>query len=161
MSAGANHVLIVTQNGHVYGWGDNEFGQLGLGRLLQGDQDSFVEKPTILKDLQDKRVLMTASGRSHSLFLTGLGQVYAAGYNEFGQLGVKSEPLKIQQNKNDIMSSILDNYYYAKTKPTPQRVDVENVRFIAAGDSHSFAISDSSHYGTQTSNLCSWGWGAF
>ena len=104
---------------------------------------------------------MTASGRSHSLFLTQLGQVYAAGYNEFGQLGVKSEPLKIQQNKNDIMSSILDNYYYAKTKPTPQRVDVENVRFIAAGDSHSFAISDSSHDGNQTSNLYSWGWGAF
>jgi len=45
------------------------------------------------------------------------------------------------------MSTILENYYYIKTKPTPVRVDLENIRFIAAGDSHSFAISDSSHDG--------------
>ena len=50
-------------------------------------------KPTLLKDLLDKKILMTAAGRSHSLFLSELGQVYSAGYNEYGQLGIKSEPM--------------------------------------------------------------------
>ena len=86
-------MLSVSVNGQCYGWGDNEFGQLGLGTLLQSDDGAFMAKPTLLKDLLDKKILMTAAGRSHSLFLSELGQVYSAGYNEYGQLGIKSEPM--------------------------------------------------------------------
>lgn len=46
--------------------------------------------PTLLKDLSEKRVKMCAAGRNHSIFLTEIGQVYAAGYNEFGQLGLEN-----------------------------------------------------------------------
>ena len=88
-------MLVVGTNGQVYGWGDNEFGQLGLGRLLDGNVDNYVSQPALLQDLIDKKILMTACGRSHSLFLTVLGQVYTAGFNEFGQLGVKSEVARL------------------------------------------------------------------
>ena len=37
------------------------------------DSSSFVEEPTPLKDLLDKKIIMTAAGRSHSLFLSELG----------------------------------------------------------------------------------------
>ena len=72
IAAGANHVLAVTSTGQVYAWGDNEFGQLGLGRLL-GTESSYIETPTQLKDLLDKKIIMTAAGRSHTLFLSDLG----------------------------------------------------------------------------------------
>ena len=38
-------MLAVTLTGQVYAWGDNEYGQLGLGKLLDSDS-SFVETPT-------------------------------------------------------------------------------------------------------------------
>ena len=31
---------------------------------------------------------MAAAGNNHSLFLSELGQVFSAGFNEFGQLGI-------------------------------------------------------------------------
>lgn len=71
--------------GTCHSWGENEFGQLGLGKLLSSDDEAtYVSEPTLLKDLLDKKILMTAAGRSHSLFLTELGQVYSAGLNESG-----------------------------------------------------------------------------
>ena len=63
--------------------------------------------------------------------------------------------------QNDQYGGVLANYMYTMTKSTPQRVDVDNVRFITAGDSHSLAISDASNENTQQSELYSWGWGAF
>jgi len=41
-------------------------------------------------ELAEKEVKMCAAGKSHSLFLTYLGEVYSAGFNEFGQLGFHS-----------------------------------------------------------------------
>ena len=71
ISAGSNHVLAVSNTGMCFAWGDNEFGQLGLGNILS-TRDNFVAKPTLLKNLLDKKILMTAAGRNHSLFLTEL-----------------------------------------------------------------------------------------
>ena len=67
----------------------------------------------------------------------------------------------MKMNKNDASGGVLSTYLYSKTKPTPERVDIEHIRYIAAGDSHSLAISDSMHNKKPTSELYSWGWGAF
>ena len=72
ISAGANHVLAVSQDGRCFGWGDNEYGQLGLGRILAEDEN-LVPEPTLLKELTEKKILMAAAGGQHSLFLTELG----------------------------------------------------------------------------------------
>jgi len=44
---------------------------------------------------------MTAAGTSHSLFLTEVGDVYACGFNEFGELGLGILP-KILSGRNTI-----------------------------------------------------------
>ena len=41
---------------------------------------------------------MCAAGRNHSLFLTEVGSVWVAGFNEFGQLG--TEQSDDQRNNN-------------------------------------------------------------
>ena len=64
-------------------------------------------------------------------------------------------------NKDDQYGGILSTYLYSKTKSTPQRVEIEHIRYIAAGDSHSLAISDSIKDNQMNSELYSWGWGAF
>ena len=59
------HMFAVTDMGHVYGWGRNEKGQLGIG-------DAKDRKcPTLLKELTGHKVVSVATGRNHSLFLTG------------------------------------------------------------------------------------------
>lgn len=84
ISAGQHHVFAVSTDGLAFGWGRNDFGQLGIGTK----KESAVTKPVRLKHLQDKKIVMTAAGESHSLFLTELGEVYSCGFNEFGELGI-------------------------------------------------------------------------
>ena len=59
------HMFAVTEDGEVYGWGRNEKGQLGLG-------DTKDRKcPTKIKDINGYKVVKAATGKNHSLFLTG------------------------------------------------------------------------------------------
>ena len=59
------HMFAISDIGHVYGWGRNEKGQLGLG-------DTKDRKcPTLVKELTGHRVVSVATGRNHSVFLTG------------------------------------------------------------------------------------------
>ena len=97
VSAGSYHVFAVTQDGMTFGWGRNDFGQLGIG----SKKDTAVSKPTRLKYLQDKKIVMTAAGEAHSLFLTDQGDVYSCGFNEFGELGIGEIANINNGNQND------------------------------------------------------------
>uniref|UniRef100_A0A286X8D5 X-linked retinitis pigmentosa GTPase regulator n=1 Tax=Cavia porcellus TaxID=10141 RepID=A0A286X8D5_CAVPO len=63
-------------------FGSNNWGQLGLG------SKSDVKKPTCVKALKPEKVQFAACGRNHTLILTVVGNVYAAGGNNEGQLGL-------------------------------------------------------------------------
>lgn len=79
----AVHQLAVTTEGQVYAWGRNERGQLGINDLKDR------KCPTLVQGLSGYRVVSTAVGRNHSLFLTDKGQVLSCGDNKCGQCGVK------------------------------------------------------------------------
>jgi len=73
--------MAIADNGHVYAWGRNEMGQLGLG----DSKDRFV--PQLVKEITGYDIVEVATGKSHTLFLTSCGKVFAAGSNEQGQCG--------------------------------------------------------------------------
>jgi len=73
--------LAIADNGHVYAWGRNEMGQLGVG----DSKDHFV--PQLVKEITGYDIVEVATGKSHTLFLTSCGKVLAAGSNEQGQCG--------------------------------------------------------------------------
>lgn len=59
------HMFAVADDGKVYGWGRNEKGQLGLG-------DTKDRKcPALVTALSDYKIVKAATGKNHSLFLTG------------------------------------------------------------------------------------------
>lgn len=62
VSSGRNFVLARSSCGRVFSWGDNEFGQCGLGSL-NPDKLIIVPSPTILHDLRNVHVtkIFTAS----------------------------------------------------------------------------------------------------
>uniref|UniRef100_A0A452HP38 Retinitis pigmentosa GTPase regulator n=1 Tax=Gopherus agassizii TaxID=38772 RepID=A0A452HP38_9SAUR len=82
ISCGDEHTAIVTENGKLYMFGSNNWGQLGLGTK------NTINKPTCVKALKPEKVKLAACGRNHTLVYTERGHVYAAGGNSEGQLGL-------------------------------------------------------------------------
>jgi alpha-tubulin suppressor-like RCC1 family protein len=82
--AGGNGVdgysLALAENGDLFAWGSNEFGQLGLD---DSDKRMTPTKVDILS-----KITMMAAGSNHSFALRSNGQLFAFGRNDYGQLGL-------------------------------------------------------------------------
>ncbi len=92
ISCGLYHTVLLNEAGEVYVWGDNSFGQLGIGSA------SNKEIPVKVEGLED--IVMVSAGAYHTLALTRSGEVYAWGRNTYGQVGngttmVCGSPVKI------------------------------------------------------------------
>ncbi|XP_055040702.2 retinitis pigmentosa GTPase regulator b isoform X1 [Misgurnus anguillicaudatus] len=82
ISCGDEHTALITENGKLFMFGSNNWGQLGLGTK------TTVNKPTCVKALKSERVMLVACGRNHTLVYTSHGNLYASGGNNEGQLGL-------------------------------------------------------------------------
>ena len=83
--AGEHHSLALSAEGHVFAFGRNDFGQLGLAHsVLQGCRVANI--PKMIESLTS--ISMIAVGGNHSLALNAQAKrVYSWGYGEMGQLG--------------------------------------------------------------------------
>lgn len=79
---GYYHSLILCHNGLVFGFGRNDYGQLGLGHT----QPRVYNCQQIVQ-LRDKNVLSVTAGCYHSIASTLNGMLYVFGRNNHGQLG--------------------------------------------------------------------------
>jgi len=79
---GGSHTLFVTDEGALYGCGDNSLDQLGSNRA---DPIYAVVRLSL-----EAKIVVVAAGDNHTLVLTAEGQVYACGDNTCGQLGLES-----------------------------------------------------------------------
>nr|XP_015219953.1 PREDICTED: X-linked retinitis pigmentosa GTPase regulator [Lepisosteus oculatus] len=82
ISCGDEHTALITENGKLYMFGSNNWGQLGLGTK------STVNKPTCVKALKSEKVKLAACGRNHTIVYTAQGKLYSTGGNNEGQLGL-------------------------------------------------------------------------
>ena len=80
IAAGDYYSVALTENGDIYNWGENRFGQLGDGTFKNQ------HLPQLITDLPGKAISI-ATGIYHTLALLGNGKVYGWGSNGFGQLG--------------------------------------------------------------------------
>ncbi len=83
VAAGHSHAVLVTESGAALTYGLGSGGQLGHGSTQS------LAAPTQVSSLAKRRVVGTAAGRDHTLFVTDLGDVYATGQGQQGQLGTK------------------------------------------------------------------------
>src|SRR5699024_1338403 len=81
IACGASHSVALTSNGEAFAWGNNSFGQLGIGNSTHSTVPVQVKVP---KGLVIKSI---ACGMNHTLLLTANGEIFAMGRNEWGQLG--------------------------------------------------------------------------
>ncbi|KAL9643205.1 hypothetical protein ABK040_001693 [Willaertia magna] len=91
ISAGRSHVLLLTSNNEVYGFGSNTNGEINPNIMIT----NYTEPTRI--DISNRNISNIFAG-SHTSFFLGLnGTLYAVGLNNFGQLGVGSPSDTITQ----------------------------------------------------------------
>lgn len=79
LAAGERHSCAINKDGSLYCWGQNDFGQLGIG--LPSTSSSTPVKIGIFSDWTH-----VATGRNHSCAIRGQ-QLYCWGQNNLGQIG--------------------------------------------------------------------------
>lgn len=75
------HVLALTEGGHVYSWGNN-----GEGRLGHGDTTA-VTRPKLISALENTKCVQICAGNSFSAILDSEHRVWVFGKGNEGQMG--------------------------------------------------------------------------
>lgn len=83
------HCLAISKEGHVYAYGSNYYGQLGLGENIRNS--TVFEEISLLHDY---KIVSAYAGCSHSIFETSDGNFFACGSNDHYNLNLKIPSLK-------------------------------------------------------------------
>lgn len=81
ISGTTGHCFAITEDGRVFGLGENYNGQLGIGRDKE-KVDVFTE----IKSLNKYKIKSAYAGCAHSLFQTREGKILACGSNSFASI---------------------------------------------------------------------------
>lgn len=98
----SSQTYVILSDGSLWGWGNNTYGQLGLGFRTASGKGVTVSK------IYDSDVIMVMGG---SLCMTAVlrdGTVLAAGINKFGQLGLATKEYEIAEIFANGMDLIID-----------------------------------------------------
>jgi alpha-tubulin suppressor-like RCC1 family protein len=117
ISCGSKHSMALTECGHVYSWGGNVSGQLGIGNTGHSNEPKFVA--VIDENKCNVFIKKISCGLEHSLLLSTDGNIYAFGCNNFGQLGNQKEG-------NGVYAYIFPRIQW---EVSPQRIKIET-KFI-------------------------------
>ena len=79
-SAGQGFVILIDSNGHLYGCGNNDWGQLGLGDTTDRNVITLIDDTKTWKKV--------CCGGGHTLLIDSNGHLYGCGNNDCGQLGL-------------------------------------------------------------------------
>lgn len=87
MDAGGIHSVFLKDDGTVWSCGLNSGGN-NDGQLGDGTKIDKLSPVQVIKSWANSSIIHAEATREHSLFLTGNGQVYGTGRNNYGQLGI-------------------------------------------------------------------------
>ncbi|XP_028650023.1 secretion-regulating guanine nucleotide exchange factor isoform X3 [Erpetoichthys calabaricus] len=136
VSAGAYHSACITDEGCLFVWGSNKYGQLP-------SSDDFLPLPFFIQPhhFEGEKVTLVCSGWTHMVARTEKGQVYTCGRADYGQLGRKIKSIQDSMCKSNVIQS----------RFTPEKVsELTGASQITCGSEHSLAAVGNS--------ILSWGW---
>ncbi|MDR2638760.1 MAG: hypothetical protein LBC09_02860 [Helicobacteraceae bacterium] len=119
IATGFGDSFVIAKDGKVYAMGNNNRGQLGVG------DDDYRRGYSEIASLSAKNIIAIDAKMWHSLALAKNGRVYAAGDNEYGQLGLGDSGKGTNRDTFTEVTSLKG----------------KNIIAIATGNSHSLALS--------------------
>eukprot|EP00058_Branchiostoma_floridae_P022901 XP_002608391.1 hypothetical protein BRAFLDRAFT_95399 [Branchiostoma floridae] len=122
VACGWDFTLAVTEDGQLFSWGSNAFGQLGVPEVK-----GHTSVPTPVQTLQGVRIVGVAAGLRHAVALDDTGSVWTWGAGKRGQLG------RLEEGRCPTVS-----------KQTGKvQLDVESsIVAVKAGSYHSLALTE-------------------
>ena len=129
VACGEYHTLVLVENGRVYSFGLNSWGQLG-----HGDTQNRLAPALIEASFEGKIIKQVACGWSHNMALCSGGYLYTWGYGEYGALGHRYE-------KNYAFPYILHSLIGYKVVKF-QSSHCHSVVLVASKKSHSFKAKE-------------------
>lgn len=109
----------LTENGNVYGWGYNYYGQLG------NNSSSTAYVPVKMQKVSN--IIQISAGQNYVTMLDADGTVWSVGYNENGQFGLNNT----------------NNYYLPQKMKNEDGTGVlKNIKKVSAGTIHTLALSE-------------------
>ena len=171
VAAGRNHLVVLKEDGTVWTWGKNNYGQLGIGSYTISEIPQQVQTISNIVEID--------AGENHTIARTESGDVYTWGSNSDGCLGIGSAarsnvPVKMLSGTDAIAIGATSNVSYVikegnilyacgsngygqigdgttTSRNTLVKVNVpESIVSVTGGGGASFAIS-------QNGELYSWG----
>lgn len=161
---GHSHTVCSDVSGNIWVWGDNSYGQLGLG-------DKKARNEPVLNEKLGNICEVSCNGKS-TICVDTTGVVFGFGYNFHGNLGLDIEsttvPIEITSlNKiryvacGECHTACIDDYgglwtfglnnygqlgvgrSKAQSQPQPQKVALEKVKHVDCGSYHTLCITES------------------
>lgn len=137
ISCGSAHTTAITDIGEVFSWGLNQFGTLGLGRIIEHSHPYPTRVPFFIDN--KIRIIDVSCGSKHSGYVAEHGALYMCGSNEYGQLGLSARALPPNS---------------MKIEACPKHVTslAERIIQVACGQTHTLALTDENNIFAMGSN---------
>ncbi|KAL7923303.1 regulator of chromosome condensation 1/beta-lactamase-inhibitor protein II [Trichoderma austrokoningii] len=137
IACGTYHSFAIDKNGAVWGWGLNNFGEIGVENSA-GEDDAAILKPVKVSFLADHNITDIDGGVHHSLACSSKGELFAWGRIDGYQVGFEAEA--VDRVEEEFL--IRDERGTARilVKPTKHE-GLSDIVAVSAGTDNSFAIS--------------------
>ena len=108
ISAGYDYSLIIDNNGDMWAWGRNDYGQIG--------DETTIDKASPVQIKIGTKYKRVSAGNKHSLAIDSEGNLWTWGRNDYGQLGdgtttQKKSPIQIKSGTK--FTQISEGYYHS------------------------------------------------
>lgn len=114
IACGGNHSACLLDDGSVFTWGESEFGALGHSKM----HDQAGQPRRIETFPEGVEIVALTAGYFHTIAASKVGDTYAWGWNDFGQLGLgtresMAQPTILERMRNKKVRSITAGYFHS------------------------------------------------